>query len=108
MKSWVFLVIAILLEVCGTTSMKLSAGFTKSLPSVLIFVFYAMSFTGLTLCLKEIEVSTAYAVWSGLGTLLIAAIGVVYFKESLSLVKVISLALIILGVVGVNLSGGHD
>jgi small multidrug resistance pump len=97
--------VAIVLEVCGTTSMKLSQGFTKLTPSVLIFVFYGLSFVALTLCLRYMDVSVAYAVWSGLGTLLIAAIGIAYFKEPLTLVKIGSLVLIIVGVIGVNLSG---
>jgi len=85
--------------------MKLSQGFTKLTPSVLIFVFYGLSFVALTLCLRYMDVSVAYAVWSGLGTLLIAAIGIAYFKEPLTLVKIGSLVLIIVGVIGVNLSG---
>jgi small multidrug resistance pump len=105
MGAWPYLLMAILLEVCGTTSMKLSAGFTKLLPSILIFVFYSLSFTALTICLKHMDVSVAYAVWSGLGTLLIAIIGAVYFKESMTLMKAVSIALIIIGVIGVNLSG---
>jgi small multidrug resistance pump len=108
MNAWFFLLVAILFEVSGTTSMKLSEGFTRFWPSVLIFVFYAVSFTGLTLCLRQIHVSVAYAVWSGLGTFLIAVIGAVYFKEPLSVVKILSLVLIIIGVIGVNLSGAHD
>jgi small multidrug resistance pump len=105
MQHWFFLVGAITLEVAGTTSMKLSEGFTKLLPSVLLFVFYAASFVALTLALKKIEVSVAYAVWSGAGTALIAAIGILYFNETASLLKFISMLLIILGVVGLNLSG---
>src|SRR3989338_1998353 len=70
--SW--LLLAIVLEVCGTTSMKLSEGFAKLLPSILIFVFYGLSFASLTIALKSIDVSIAYAVWSGVGTALIAAI----------------------------------
>jgi len=108
MNAWIFLLVAILFEVSGTTSMKLSEGFTRFWPSVLIFVFYAVSFVALTLCLRQIHVSVAYAVWSGLGTFLIAIIGAAYFKEPLTAVKVVSLALIIIGVIGVNLSGTHD
>ena len=105
MNAWLILLVAIVLEVCGTTSMKLSQGFTKLTPSVLIFVFYGLSFVALTLCLRYMDVSVAYAVWSGLGTLLIAAIGIAYLKEPLTLVKIGSLILIIVGVIGVNLSG---
>lgn len=86
--------------------MKLSDGFTRLVPSVLIFVFYAFSFVGLTFALKTIEVSFAYAVWSAVGTALIAAIGIVYFGESISWIKAGSLVLIVLGVVGLHLSNG--
>ena len=85
--------------------MKLSEGFTKLVPSVLLFVFYAASFVALTLALKKIEVSVAYAVWSGVGTALIAAIGILYFREAATVLKFISILLIIVGVVGLNLSG---
>ncbi|MFW6323870.1 MAG: DMT family transporter, partial [Desulfovibrionales bacterium] len=75
MQYWLYLTGAIILEVAGTVSMKLSEGFTNILPSVLLFLFYGVSFVGLTLALKRIDVSIAYAVWSGLGTLLISLIG---------------------------------
>jgi len=104
--TWLFLVLAILLEVAGTTCMKLSDGLTKMVPSILLFVFYTLSFGMLTLALKRIDVSVAYAVWSGVGTALLATIGVLWFKEPMTALKLISLALIIIGVVGLNLSGG--
>ena len=104
--AYFYLLGAIVLEVCGTTSMKLSQGFTRLWPSILIFVFYGLSFTLLTMVLKKIEVSIAYAIWSGVGTALIATLGILYFKESLTLLKLVSLALVILGVIGLNLSEG--
>jgi small multidrug resistance pump len=104
--SWLFLLAAILLEVSATTCMKLSEGLTKLVPSAAMFVLYGLSFTALTFALKRIELSVAYAIWSGLGTALICAIGIAWFKESLTPLKAASLALIILGVVGLNLSGG--
>ncbi len=107
MKYWFFLACAIILEVAGTTSMKFSEGFTKLVPSVLIFLFYAASFAGLTLALRKIEISIAYAVWSGVGTALIAAIGMVYFREPATGLKFISILLIIAGVVGLNFSGAR-
>lgn len=107
MQSWLYLAGAIILEVAGTTSMKLSEGFTRIIPSVLIFVFYGLSFVGLTFALKKIDVSVAYAVWSGLGTALIAAIGILYFREPITLVKVGSLSLIVVGIVGLNLGGAE-
>lgn len=105
MQHWLVLFGAIVFEVAGTMAMKLSEGFTKLVPSVLLFVFYAVAFVGLTFAIKKIEVSVAYAVWSGLGTALIAAVGMVYFRESVTLVKLISLMLIVIGVVGLNLGG---
>ncbi len=99
---WIYLVLAIILEVVGTTNMKLAQGFTKVLPSILIFVFYGLSFVALTFALKRIDVSIAYAIWSGLGTVLIAAIGILWFKEPNTAIKLISIGLIVLGVVGLN------
>src|SRR5262245_4951826 len=96
---WFYLLLAIVLEVTGTTFMKLSEGFTKTLPSVLMFGFYALSFSALTLALKRVEVSVAYAIWSGMGTALIATIGILWFKEPLTMIKLISLVLIIVGVI---------
>jgi small multidrug resistance pump len=104
--SWLYLVLAIVLEVSGTTSMKLSQGFTQMLPSVLMFLFYGLSLGALTLALKSIDVSVAYAIWSGLGTALIATVGVLWLKEPLNTLKIVSLMLIIIGVIGLNLSGG--
>jgi len=108
MQYWLYLVIAIVLEVIGTTSMKFSEGFTKIIPSILMFVFYLASLAALTLALKKIDVSVAYAVWAGLGTALIATIGIVYFSESATLLKIISILLIIAGVVGLHLSGAKN
>lgn len=103
--SWIYLILAILTEVSGTTAMKLSQGFTKILPSIIMFIFYGFSLMLLTLSLKSIDVSVAYAIWSGLGTAIIATIGVVWFKESLSLIQILSILLIIIGVIGLNLGG---
>lgn len=103
--AWFYLMVAIVLEVLGTTSMKLSEGFTRLVPSVAIFIFYGLSFSALTLALKELEVGLAYAIWAGLGTVLITLIGIAYFNESTSLLKLVSIGLIVVGVVGLNLSG---
>ncbi len=107
MTAWILLIAAIFLEVAGTTSMKLSVGFTKLIPSIAIFFFYGLSFTALTLSLRDIDLSVAYALWAGLGTALIAIIGVVYFKEPATILKIISVALIVAGVVGLNLQTSH-
>ena len=103
MKYWLILSFAIILEVSGTVSMKLSDGFTKIIPSVFIFVFYAASFVALTFAIKKIEISVAYAVWSGVGTALIALVGILYFKEAATMLKFASIFLIIAGVVGLKI-----
>jgi small multidrug resistance pump len=104
--NWLFLVLAIVAEVVGTTCMKLSSGFTQLLPSVAMVIFYGISLSALTMALKKIEVSVAYAIWSGLGTALIAIIGIFGFKEPATALKIMSILLIIIGVVGLNFSGG--
>lgn len=85
--------------------MKLSNGFSKLIPSILIFVFYAASFSVFTLALKKIDVSIGYAIWAGLGTALITVIGIFWFKEPVNALKMISLIVVIAGVIGLNLSG---
>jgi len=88
--------------------MKLSYGFTKLIPSILIFVFYGISFVAMTFALKKIDLSIVYAVWSGVGTAIVSSIGIIYFKEPISLLKVVSIGLIILGVVGLHMNGAVD
>lgn len=106
--SYIYLIGAIIFEVFGTICMKLSDGFSNILPSVGIFLFYGISFTSLTIALKEIDVSIAYAIWAGMGIVLITSIGIFWFKEPATAVKMISIVFVIIGVVGLNLSnGGH-
>jgi small multidrug resistance pump len=95
---------AIVAEVIGTTALKVSNGFTRLWPSVIVGVGYVVSFVLLAQCLKTMAVGTAYAIWSAVGTALIVAIGVVYFGEALGPVKVVGLVLVIVGVVLLNLT----
>lgn len=108
MLHWIYLYSAIVLEVIGTVNIKFSDGFTKLVPSLIVVITYLASFYLLSLSMKKIEVSTSYAIWSALGTFLIAGVGVYLFKESLNLVKVVSLMLIIVGVIGLNLAGRFE
>ncbi len=109
MTSWLFLIAAVLTEVCGTTCMKLSDGFSRLLPSILLYVFYGLSFMLLTLALKTIDVSVAYAVWSAVGTACIAVIGALFFREPMSAARIACLFLIVVGVVGLQLtSNAHS
>ena len=102
---WFILAGAILLEVGGTISMKFAATTNGWVPWTLVFVLYGLSFTLLVQALNAIEVGTAYAIWAGVGTVLIAVIGMLWFAEALTWAKSISIALIIAGVAGLNLSG---
>lgn len=105
MLFWLYLLIAIFTEVVGTTLMKVSQGLTRLIPSVLMFVLYGISFVFMAMALKKIEVSTAYAIWSGLGTALIAVIGIMWFRESFNFPKLVGLVLIVGGVILLNLKG---
>ena len=104
--AWLYLVAAILLEVCGTTSMKLSRSFTVPAPTVAIFVFYGASIFCLTLAVQRLEIGVAYAIWSALGTAIVATIGIMWFGESATIAKLASLVLVIVGVVGLQISSG--
>ena len=107
MPAGILLTIAIVTEVAATVSLRLSDGFSRPLPSAIVVVGYAVSFWMLALVLKQLPVGLTYAVWSAAGTALIAAIGIVAFGEPATAVKLASLGLIIMGVVGLNLAGGH-
>lgn len=102
--SWIYLGLAIMLEVAGTTCMKLSDGFSKLVPSVLILIFYGCSLSLFTISLKGINLNIAYAIWSGMGTSLIAIVGVYAFKETLTTLKIVSIGWIVIGVIGLNLT----
>jgi small multidrug resistance pump len=105
---WVLLIVAILLEVAGTTNMKLSEGFSKPVPSVLVLFFYALSIIALTFAVNRLDVSVAYALWSGMGTALVAIIGLWFFQESITITKVVALGLIIVGVVMLHFTSSES
>ncbi len=107
MNAWIFLTIAIISEVIGSTGLKASKGFTVLFPSALVVLGYGTAFYFISLALKTIPLNTAYALWAGLGTALIAAIGWLFLNEPMGLVKAGGIALIIAGVVVINLAGTH-
>ena len=96
-KYWLLLAGAILFEVMGTTMMKLSDGLTQFLPTAAIFIFYGCSFTLMPLSLKGIELSTAYAIWSGVGTTLTCFMGFAYFDDTISWVRIFAILLVLVG-----------
>lgn len=101
-QAWTLLAIAITLEVMGTTCMKLSQGFTRPVPSVAMFAFYALAFACNTMATKTLDLSITYAVWSGVGTIATACIGIVFFKEAATALKMASISLIVVGVFGLH------
>jgi small multidrug resistance pump len=104
MNSWWYLIVAIPFGVLGTISMKLSHGLKKWKPSLCLAIFYITSFAALTLAIQGMDLSMVYAIWSGIGTILIAIIGTFVFDESMTLTKVISIMCIVVGVMGVHLT----
>lgn len=105
--AWVMLAIAIAAEIVATTSLKQSEGFSKLWPSVITVVGYVIAFWLVGQALKTIPVSVAYAIWSGVGTAVVAAIGMAFLGESVSVMKVGGIAMIVAGVVALNIGGGH-
>ena len=101
------LAIAIVAEVAGTVALKYTDGFTNLGPSALVVAGYGLSFWMLALVLRDLPIGLTYAVWAAVGTALIAAIGIVAFGEPATTLKLLSLALIIAGTIGLNLAGSH-
>jgi small multidrug resistance pump len=101
---WLLLFVAILFEVAGITSLKLSRGFEEPISSLAVPVFYVLSAIAVVLALKRLDLSVTYAIWSGVGTALAAMIGIAYFREPVTLFKLASIALVVLGVVGLSLA----
>ena len=104
---WITLTLAIATEVAGTVALKYTDGFTRVVPSAVVVIGYGLSFLFLAMALRGMSVSVAYAIWAGAGTAAIALIGAAALGEPLSIVKTGSIALIVAGVVGLNLAGGH-
>ena len=101
--AWVFLGIAIVAEVVGTSFLKAAAGFTKPFPTLMVALGYGAAFYFLSLTLTTIPVGIAYAVWSGVGVTLIAAIGWLFLGQKLDAAAIAGMGLIVAGVVVLNL-----
>jgi len=104
---WLYLGIAIATEVAGTVALKFTEGFTRVVPSSVVVLGYGVSFVFLALTLKTLDIGVTYAVWAGIGTAAIALIGMIAFGEPVSVLRLGCIGLIIAGVIGLNLAGGH-
>lgn len=100
---WIFLMVAIVSEVIGTTALKASESFSRLGPSAVVIIGYATAFYFLSLTQKTIPVGVAYAIWSGAGVVLIALIAWILYGQALNLAAILGIALIVAGVVILNL-----
>jgi small multidrug resistance pump len=107
MLAWIYLAAAIASEVVGTVFLRYTDGFTNPAPSALVLITYAVSIWLTALAVKGLEISLAYAVWAGVGTAAVAVIGMAAMGETVNALKLASIALVITGVVGLNLSGAN-
>ena len=100
---WIKLIIAGMLEISWAIAMNYSDGFTKLIPSIITIIGYILSAVFLSLALKELPLSTSYAIWTGIGILGTTILGVLLFNEHLSMPQVICILLIVVGIVGLKL-----
>lgn len=105
MNPFVYLAVAIVSEIIATNALKLSEGFTKLAPSIFVVIGYSIAFYALSLALKEIPLGIAYAIWSAIGTVGTVIIGMIVWRQPLSLPALIGIVLIVVGVVLLNLYG---
>ncbi len=102
-SAWLYLLVAIVAEVIATSALKASAGFSRPGPSVLVVGGYGIAFYFLSLTLRTIPVGVAYAIWSGVGVVLISVVGLLLFGQRLDLPALLGIALIVAGVLVINL-----
>jgi small multidrug resistance pump len=103
-SAWVVLAVSVIAEVLGTLALRYAAGFSKPLPSVAVIVCYGCAIYLMSIALKHLEMGLTYAVWAGAGTALTAILGMIWFNEAMSISRLAGLALIVVGVVALNIS----
>src|SRR5271168_1950005 len=102
--SWVFLLLAGFFEICFTIALKYSQGFTKLVPSIITVVFIILSFFSVSQAMKTISIGTAYAVWAGIGAAGTVLCGILFFGDSYHIIRLLSIFLIIIGIIGLKLA----
>jgi small multidrug resistance pump len=103
MKTYLLLFVAIVAEVVATAALKASENFTRLIPSLLVVAGYGVAFTCLSMTLKTLPLGGAYAIWSGIGTALVAVLGWLVYRQQLDLPAIAGIALIIIGTIVLNL-----
>ncbi len=102
LRGFIYLIIAVFSEVAATVALKMTEGFTKPLPGIVVVLGYGSAFYFLSLMLKTVPVGIAYAVWSGIGIVLTAIVGIFLFRERLDIWAIVGMSLIIAGIVVMN------
>ncbi|MGW1681400.1 DMT family transporter [Saccharopolyspora sp. NPDC002376] len=105
--AWIILMVSGVFEAGWAISLKLSHGFSRLGPTISFFVLAAVSFSGLAYAMRELPAGPAYAVWTGIGAALTAIVGMIWLGDGFSVLKMVSIVLIVAGVIGLNLAGGH-
>lgn len=100
---WLLLIVAGIFEVCWAVGLKYSQGFTKLVPSILTILGMIASFYFLSLALKNLPLGTAYAIWTGIGTVGTVILGIILFKEPIEIIRLICIGFIIIGIIGLKL-----
>ncbi len=101
--AWIFLLLAGFFEICFTIALKYSEGFTKLIPSLITGTFIVLSFFSVSQAMKVIPIGTAYGVWAGIGAAGTVLCGIIFFGDSYHIVRLISISLIIIGIIGLKL-----
>jgi len=101
--AWIFLLLAGFFEICFTIALKYSQGFSKLVPSIITVIFIVLSFFSVSQAMKAISIGTAYAVWAGIGAAGTVLCGIIFFGDSYHIVRLISISLIIIGIIGLKL-----
>ena len=102
--AWLFLLLAGFFEICFTIALKYSQGFTRLIPSIFSAMFIVLSFFSVAQSMKEIPIGTAYAVWAGIGASGTVLCGMIFFGDSVHIIRLLSLMMIIIGIVGLKLA----
>jgi quaternary ammonium compound-resistance protein SugE len=102
--AWMFLLLAGFFEICFTIALKFSEGFSKLIPSIITVVFIILSFFCVSQAMKSISIGTAYAVWAGIGAAGTVLCGILFFGDSYHILRLISIALIIIGIIGLKVA----
>ena len=103
-KAWVFLFIAGAFEIVWAVALKYSEGFTKVMPSIVFGITAWISFACLAYAIKTLPIGTSYAVWTGIGAVGISIVGIGWFGEPVTLIRIVCILLIVIGVIGLNVS----